>query len=264
MLRQFAVAAGLCMLGFLLIALAPLDRTERVGFAEAPGPRSVRTTDSRETTPSAGRVDVVRPDDRLRNRADRNVTPDGLTHGPSIKGDLTRIAPRPALVPRSVPSDTRAVQGDVPAPGEAPPPADAEPAAEEAPADPNDETRELVLLPRPIADDPGQLTIGKATIVLPGVAPLPLDAQCGAGAGTWPCGMLARTAVRNFLRSRSVRCEAPGDFGEKAETIESRCTLGGEDIGRWVVERGWAKAVTGGPYDDAEDEAKKQGLGIWR
>ncbi|MEP0509328.1 MAG: thermonuclease family protein, partial [Aurantimonas coralicida] len=162
------------------------------------------------------------------------VTPDGITSGPATDGPLRRLPPR------------------------AP-----DPSPQQATEPENAETRQI-LLPRPIARDTAHLTIGRGTIALPGIAALPLERSCGEGANAWPCGMRARTELRNYLRSRSIRCEVPEDFGERDETITSACTLRGDDVGAWIVRNGWAEAAPGGPYQDAEAEARREKRGIWR
>ncbi|WP_331822257.1 thermonuclease family protein [Aurantimonas sp. A2-1-M11] len=164
----------------------------------------------------------------------RNVTPDGITSGPPADGPLRRLPPR-ELEP--APQDT----------------------AERA----SGKTRQI-LLPRPIARDIGHLMVGRGTITLPGITPLPLQRTCGEGADAWPCGTRARTALRGYLRSRSIRCEVPEEFGQREETITSACTLRGQDIGAWIVRNGWAEATPGGPYGDAEAEARREKRGIWR
>lgn len=120
------------------------------------------------------------------------------------------------------------------------------------------------LLPRPIAMDAGHIRIDRATIVLAGIEAPAADARCGEGGAAWPCGARARTALRAYLRGRSVECEAPRDFGDRKETVTSACTLAGEDIASWIVANGWAKAEAGGPYGELETRARNAGRGIWR
>ncbi|MER0238231.1 thermonuclease family protein [Fulvimarina sp. MAC8] len=120
------------------------------------------------------------------------------------------------------------------------------------------------LLPRPIAIDAGHLKIDQATVVLSGIEAPAANARCGRGSGAWPCGARARTALRAYLRGRSVECIAPRDFGERNETVTSSCTLSGEDIARWIVSNGWAKALPDGPYGELEKRARNAGRGIWR
>ncbi|MBO0663947.1 thermonuclease family protein [Jiella sp. MQZ9-1] len=118
------------------------------------------------------------------------------------------------------------------------------------------------LLPRPIAIDGGHIAYRQGVITLPGVEALPLRERCDTDAR--PCGALARTALRRFLRGRSIACDVPFDFGKKRGEATTACSVGGEDIGAWVVENGWARAVPGGRYEQAETSAKAARRGIWQ
>ncbi|EAU42813.1 hypothetical protein FP2506_08226 [Fulvimarina pelagi HTCC2506] len=120
------------------------------------------------------------------------------------------------------------------------------------------------LLPRPVAVDAGRLKIGQATVVLPGIDAPDADARCDSGGRSWPCGAQARTALRAYLRGRSVECMTPSDFGERNETVTSTCTLAGEDVARWIVANGWARAMAEGPYAELENEARQAKRGLWR
>ncbi|MCW7543296.1 thermonuclease family protein [Aurantimonas litoralis] len=234
MIRTLLVALGLAALAALLFSLLPspdeLEEPARIV-------RPVGEQSAEPAAPSApGAPEPARTpsDDGLAPRLGRNVTPDGITSGPATDGPLRRLPPR------------------------AP-----DPSPQQAAEPENAETRQI-LLPRPIARDTAHLTIGRGTIALPGMASLPLERSCGEGANAWPCGMRARTELRNYLRSRSIRCEVPEDFGDRDETVTSACTLRGDDVGAWIVRNGWAEAAPDGPYQDAEAEARREKRGIWR
>lgn len=232
MIRALLIATVLAALVVLLVRLSPLGEP---GAGEPGAQRQISAGESAmlgHEPGSADRAAISRPSPAP--LPDRDVTPGGFTRGQRADEAFARLPPRPPL-------STPVVETD------------------ETPKD----TRQ-VLLPRPVAIDAAHLEIGDGTIVLTGIAPLPLDGTCGTGAGTWPCGMRARTALRGYLRSRAVRCQAPEDFGQEPETIESACTLQGHDIGEWIVRNGWAKAIAGGPYEDAETEARQKRRGIWR
>ncbi|WP_206455556.1 thermonuclease family protein [Aurantimonas marina] len=231
MIRALLIATALIVLVMFLVRLSPLGEHEASELSAQRQPRAGSVTVGHEPEP-ADRVANSRPSPAP--LPDRDVTPGGFTRGRPTGAAFARLPPRPPL-------STPAVEAD------------------ETPRD----TRQ-VLLPRPVAIDAAHLKIGDGTIVLTGVAPLPLDGTCGTDAGEWPCGMRARTALRGYLRSRSVRCEVPGDFGQARETVESACTIRGDDIGEWVVRNGWAQALAGGPYEDAEAEARRKRRGIWR
>ncbi|MBB4004863.1 MAG: hypothetical protein V7704_03470 [Aurantimonas endophytica] len=197
---------------------------------DAPGPQEVPA--SAEAEPE------VTPEDPLVVRPARNVAPPAITQ----RGDLDQ-------------TPLRRVQ---------PPPAAAEPesnteeeAATYAPSD-------IRLLAQPVAIDAGRIAIGESFVTLPGLAAPDLARRCGSGADEWPCGIRARTELRAYLRGRSIRCAVPDDFGEAEETVATACSLGGSDIGEWLVRNGWAEAAVGGPYVDAETEAKRERRGLWR
>ena len=42
------------------------------------------------------------------------------------------------------------------------------------------------------------------------------------------------------------------------------CSRAGDDVGAWIIRNGWAEAAPGGPYEDAEAEARRDKRGIWR
>lgn len=88
------------------------------------------------------------------------------------------------------------------------------------------------------------------------------DEQCSSADGSsWPCGMVARTAFRNWLRGRAIECIV----GEPAAsgTVISDCRLGKQDVALWLVENGLASAEPGGAYVDAEEKAKAERRGIF-
>ena len=130
----------------------------------------------------------------------------------------------------------------------------------------NDEPAETAmrLLPRPIALDSGTFLVGAGTIRLIGVEPLAIEQECGEGNGAWPCGMQARTALRGWLRARSISCAVPATFGRQQETVSAECRLGSEDIGLWLIENGWARASDSGRYTIVEKKARDARLGLWR
>lgn len=122
----------------------------------------------------------------------------------------------------------------------------------------------LRLLPRPIAVDSATFQVGSGRLHLVGIEPLATSAVCGEGGSAWPCGMQARTALRGWLRSRSILCSVPDGFGRRDETIAARCQLGDADIAQWLVENGWARARDTSRYTIVEDNSRKAGRGMWR
>jgi endonuclease YncB( thermonuclease family) len=111
----------------------------------------------------SGKVEIVQP-------ADRNVTPHGVTPGPSVDGPLVRVPapPKPPEPPRW----------------------------------------QRFFLPETI--DAATFKIGDDTIRVSGVTPPPADQVCKRADGSdWPCGESALHNLRMFLHGRAVECYFP-------------------------------------------------------
>lgn len=83
----------------------------------------------------------------------------------------------------------------------------------------------------------------------------------------WPCGMRARTAVRRLIRRRIIACEPVGHaLAEPTQHVTTTCSVAHVDIGRWLVENGWARPADGAPqeFHALYAEARRKGLGMWR
>ena len=77
----------------------------------------------------------------------------------------------------------------------------------------------------------------------------------------WPCGVIARTAFRNFLRGRAMSCVVPD--GRWTETVVSQCLVGNQDPAAWLVSRGWARALPETQYVALEDMAREGARGVY-
>lgn len=168
----------------------------------------------------------------------RQVDPDDGT-APTKVGPLERIAPRQPL------SDI----GQATPP--APPPA---PVAV-------DDTAKPALLYRPVATSAGSIEVSGYKISLKGIKAPGVEETCNADGVDWPCGMAARTALRNWLRSRAIECNVPGQPSD--ELIATECKLGSTDIAGWLVSNGWARAQDGTPAVEIMEKAQEQKLGIF-
>lgn len=130
--------------------------------------------------------------------------------------------------------------------------------------------------PKPVADLPkkwrqvgngiasaaGIIEAGTVSITLAGLDTLTVDETCTAPSGeVWPCGMVARTAFRSYLRSRTLNCQLPEGLIDTA--IAAECLLAGEDPAKWLVQNGWAWANKDGPYGSDGENAKQQSKGIY-
>ncbi|MBY5347368.1 thermonuclease family protein [Rhizobium leguminosarum] len=116
-------------------------------------------------------------------------------------------------------------------------------------------------LARPAVDNAGMLSFGERRLQLAGIVPTPVDRICGPAGRQWPCGMMAKTALRLLLRNRSVTCDL--DTVEWKETVTTGCRLGTEDLGAWLAENGWAEAAVGSPLTSVADKARQAGKGLY-
>ncbi len=180
------------------------------------------TTD--ETTPPAGDTSavVLRPTTAPVSNV-RNVTPADMTAAPPVTGSLVRVDP-PAT----------------------------------APATP--QKKRMARVFNPVIVSAGTIKAGNREIHLAGVAATRPDARCGKGSDSWPCGRVARTALRNFIHGRAIECEIPAGVDQIPDP--ATCFVGGGDIAEWLVAQGWAER-TGEAYADAAKTARKGKLGLF-
>ena len=108
----------------------------------------------------------------------------------------------------------------------------------------------------------GIVQVGTVSITLEGLDTLTANDTCIAPSGeVWPCGMVARTAFRAFLRARTLNCAVPDGLIDRA--ISAECLLAGDDPAKWLVQNGWARASATGPYGSEGDHAKANGTGMF-
>jgi len=169
----------------------------------------------------------------------RQVDPDGFSPSRNETAPLERVEPRQPL--------SEMGRASPPAPPPAPVPVD--------------NTAKPVLLYRPVATAAGTIQASGYKIALEGINALPPEETCNSDGTTWPCGMAARTAFRNWLRSRAVECTVPGQPTD--ELIATECKLGGTDLAEWLVQNGWARAKDGTTMTDAMKKAEEAKLGIF-
>ena len=119
------------------------------------------------------------------------------------------------------------------------------------------------LLHRPVAVAAGRVEVDGLTIVPEGIEPIEPEQTCSSAGGVeWPCGMMARTAFRSWLRGRSIACVLPQETG--GAVLPVPCTIGKADMGAWLVQNGWARAIEGGRYEEDGRKAEREGLGVFR
>lgn len=118
-----------------------------------------------------------------------------------------------------------------------------------------------VVLRHPVALSAGLIRFGDRQLQLEGLAPQDAERTCGDGAATWPCGTVARTAFRNFLRARALLCTVPRNGWQG--TVTAHCTVNNRDTALWLAENGWAEAAGGSPLAAKVDAARRSRLGFY-
>ncbi|MET3613736.1 endonuclease YncB(thermonuclease family) [Rhizobium aquaticum] len=184
----------------------------------------------------------------------------GTLPTPAVPPPMERL-PANAVAANSsaaLPADQQsvaAVQQPAPAPDVA---AAAKPPAPKTP-EPSAPAFQIVAKPAVVAAGILETTRGRVT--LKDITPLDPAMRCGQGASQWPCGQLALTQLRRFLRGRSVNCDIadPAWQGE----VTARCTLGKEDVAAWLVENGWVRPAPGSTYEKAGQEAEAGKRGVF-
>lgn len=117
------------------------------------------------------------------------------------------------------------------------------------------------LLFRPVAIAGGAFTALGYEVRLAGIVPTDASETCSVEGASWPCGIHARTAFRNWLRGRALSCVVPP--APPAAPVVSKCVLGKQDAAEWLVAQGWARAEAGGDYTAFEDEARAARRGLF-
>ncbi|MDX0450855.1 thermonuclease family protein [Sinorhizobium medicae] len=126
--------------------------------------------------------------------------------------------------------------------------------------EPEKEEPATAVFPRPVALAAGLVRSGETTLQLKDIKPEKAEKVCEANGKSWPCGMVARTAFRNFLRGRALVCD--GADGS-AETVNARCSVGGRDVAEWLVSNGWATPLSGTPLEAKAEAARSARLGFF-
>ncbi len=120
----------------------------------------------------------------------------------------------------------------------------------------------LTLLHQPVVSAAGLVTYASGQVQLANIEVLDPQSVCIDIAGlAWPCGVIARTAFRNFLRGRAMSCVVPD--GRWTETVVSQCLVGNQDPAAWLVSRGWARALPETQYVALEDMAREGAKGVY-
>lgn len=79
---------------------------------------------------------------------------------------------------------------------------------------------------------------------------------------TWRCGAAAANAMSEMIGRRTVTCQQRSK--DRYHRMVAICRVGGQDIGEWMVENGWALAYKqyGQDYAATEERAMRAKRGI--
>lgn len=125
-----------------------------------------------------------------------------------------------------------------------------------------EEKAERTLLAQPVALSAGQIRFSGGTIDLEGIiAPSPEKTCSASGGREWPCGMMARTALRNYIGGRALSCTV--STSEWEGTVPASCSRSDHDLALWLVENGWAEAASGSAFEEQAAAARKAKRGIF-
>ncbi|MBA8877206.1 thermonuclease family protein [Phyllobacterium myrsinacearum] len=191
--------------------------------SDTPSPQQETAPPGAQTTPAA-----------------RQVDPDGFSFAGKENAPLQRIEPRQPL-------------GEIGHASPPPPP---------PPPVPVDTTARPKLLYRPVATAAGTVEASGYKIAVEGIDVVPPEETCAVdGGSSWPCGMAARTAFRNWLRSRAIECNVPDQPPEAL--LATQCKLGTMDLATWLVDNGWARTADGTPMAENMKKAAEAKRGIF-
>lgn len=108
--------------------------------------------------------------------------------------------------------------------------------------------------------DGDSLELGGQRIRIEGIDAPELHQNCGTPNTEWACGRRAKEALQKIIEAGEVTCR-PVDQDRYGREV-SICEVGGRDLGRAMVEQGWAVA-TGIAYADEQRVARAARRGIW-
>jgi len=108
-------------------------------------------------------------------------------------------------------------------------------------------------------NDGDSVTLAGERIRLRGIDAPEYDQKCTIDGSSYDCGARARRKLAELASAGTVTCR--GWERDRYDRLLARCEAGGRDLGRAMVEAGWAVAY--GDYTDAEADARRSGKGLW-
>ena len=112
-------------------------------------------------------------------------------------------------------------------------------------------------------NDDGTLKVQRRTIHLYGVYLPPTARSCQTQIRPVRCGPRAVLALEFKIGSSFVNCEQKERHQDGS--IVALCRVNGEDLGAYLLQRGWAVATPDAPfeYQALEKIARHRGVGVW-
>lgn len=108
-------------------------------------------------------------------------------------------------------------------------------------------------------NDGDSLTLDGERLRLAGIDAPEYDQICQLDYRDYACGRRARQTLLELVDGRTVTCR--GWQRDRYGRLLVRCEAGGRDLGKAMVENGWA--VSYGDYRPEEEEARGAGRGLW-
>lgn len=237
-MRPAVALAAVVLIGAAAVVMKAGGRTlppERsvAPSASSEGAGPPATAAATVSPPAVLRPEAVAPARDPATGLARSVAPDVVVP-PPLDGALERAEPREPLSKLSL----------------------ALPPEPVAPAD-----WEGTILYRPVATGSARFDAMGRSVAVAGTENVAPDERCTYADTDWACGIRARTAFRALIRGRAVVCAVPPDA--ERGIIVADCRIGKQQLGVWLVTNGWARAVPGGPYADAEKQAREAKRGIF-
>lgn len=112
---------------------------------------------------------------------------------------------------------------------------------------------------RPVVNDGDSLTLAGERIRLRGIDAPEFGQTCRKAGAAYPCGREARAVLDGLIGGRPVTCI--GWERDRYGRLLAACSVEGVDLAHGMVEQGWAVAY--GAFDDVEEQARRQGAGLW-
>lgn len=109
----------------------------------------------------------------------------------------------------------------------------------------------------------GSLRMSDGIVRLYGIYIPPTDQTCYDFVRPAMCGQQALLALRFKTEGEFIHCAERSVNPDRS--ITATCSVGKEDLGTWMLQRGWAAALPDAPYEYTvmERMARSRGIGIW-